>query len=34
MDETHAALMWLVFGVCVVAGFAIVYLTPLAKAFG
>jgi hypothetical protein len=34
MNESHAALMWSVFGVCILLGFIAVYLTPLAHAFG
>jgi hypothetical protein len=34
MNETHAAVIWLVFGLVVIAGFIAVYLTPLAHAFG
>jgi hypothetical protein len=34
MDETHAAVMWLVFGVLTILGFVAVYLTPLASALG
>jgi hypothetical protein len=34
MNENHAAVMWLIFGLCVVAGLIAVYLTPLAQAFG
>jgi hypothetical protein len=34
MNENHAAVVWLVFGLCAVAGIIAVYLTPLARAFG
>jgi hypothetical protein len=34
MDEKGAAVLWLVFGVCVIIGFIAVYLTPLTRAFG
>jgi len=34
MNETTAAVMWLIFGLCVVVAIVAVYLTPLARAFG
>jgi len=34
MNENHAALVWLIFGLCLIFGIVAVYLTPLASAFG
>jgi hypothetical protein len=34
MNEDHAAVLWMIFGLCVIFGFIAVYLTPLARAFG
>jgi hypothetical protein len=34
MNEQNAAIVWLIFGLCVVAAIVAVYLTPLARAFG
>jgi hypothetical protein len=34
MNENHAAVLWAIFGLCVVVGLIAVYLTPLAQAFG
>jgi hypothetical protein len=34
MNESHAAMVWMVFGIFIVLGFIAVYLTPLAQAFG
>ncbi|HTW96233.1 MAG TPA: hypothetical protein VMD74_02180 [Candidatus Methylomirabilis sp.] len=34
MNENGAAVVWLLFGLCVLAGLVAVYLTPLASRFG
>jgi hypothetical protein len=34
MDESHAAVLWVVFGLVMLLGVVAVYLTPLVHAFG
>jgi len=33
MNENHAAIIWLAFGLFAIAGMVALYLTPLARAF-